>query len=257
MKYDDLLRRFTEMSLTVFGENLAGVYLHGSLAMGCFNPEKSDLDLILIVERDISDDQKLTFLNQVVELNREAPPKGLELSVVKREHCAPFVYPTPFEFHFSPAHLALALEDPEAYIQKLQGTDKDLGAHFTIINHYGIVLYGEKISGVFAPVPMADYIDSIWSDVEGAREEILENPVYMVLNLCRVLAYLQDGLVLSKQSGGVWGVEKLSEAYKKIVVTARRCYESDTEMKIDQAEALKFADYMISAISRIREEKGI
>lgn len=254
---EDLLQRFTEMSKAVFGENLVGVYLHGSLAMGCFNPEKSDLDLILIVERDIPSVQKLEFLKFVVELNREAPPKGLELSIVKREYCAPFVYPTPYEFHFSPAHLALAQEDPQVYIQKLQGTDKDLGAHFTIINHYGVTLYGEKISEVFAPVPMADYIDSIWLDVEGARKDILENPMYIVLNLCRVLAYLQEELVLSKKSGGAWGAEKLPEAYRETVQTALGCYGSDTEMEIDQVEALAFADYMIGAISRVREEKGI
>ena len=33
MMYENLLRRVTEMSCDVFGENLVGVYLHGSLAM--------------------------------------------------------------------------------------------------------------------------------------------------------------------------------------------------------------------------------
>ena len=61
MLYGDLLRRFTEMSREVFRENLVGVYLHGSLAMGCLNPEKSDLDLILVTENSPTVQEKACF----------------------------------------------------------------------------------------------------------------------------------------------------------------------------------------------------
>lgn len=53
MVYDNLLVSFTEMSKRILGDNLVGVYLHGSAVMGCFQPGKSDLDLILIVRQDI------------------------------------------------------------------------------------------------------------------------------------------------------------------------------------------------------------
>ncbi|MBQ5794446.1 MAG: nucleotidyltransferase domain-containing protein, partial [Kiritimatiellae bacterium] len=120
--YEALLDRFTQLCKDVFDRALTGVYLHGSMAMGCFQPQKSDIDLIVVVETALTDAQKRIFLREVVALNREAPPKGLELSVVQRRFCSPFVYPTPYEFHFSPAYLALA-ENPAAYIQKLQGND--------------------------------------------------------------------------------------------------------------------------------------
>ena len=34
----------------IFRENLMGVYLHGSAAMGCFQAQKSDLDLLFLVK---------------------------------------------------------------------------------------------------------------------------------------------------------------------------------------------------------------
>ena len=78
----------------------------------------------------------------------------------------------------------------------MKGMDKDLAAHFTIINKYGIVLYGEKIDSVFSDVPLRDYIDSIFCDIENAPEDIIDQPVYIVLNLCRVLAFLKNiGLI--------------------------------------------------------------
>ena len=48
MDYRLITDRLTEESRKIFGENLTGVYLHGSLAMGCFNPDKSDIDLIIV-----------------------------------------------------------------------------------------------------------------------------------------------------------------------------------------------------------------
>ena len=64
--------------------------------MGCFHPEKSDIDLIVVVSENLSDDQKGLLMQNIVLLNKEAPAKGLEISVVKKEFCKPFVYPTPF-----------------------------------------------------------------------------------------------------------------------------------------------------------------
>lgn len=248
MVYEDLLLRFTEMSRATLGDNLIGIYLHGSAAMGCFNPQKSDLDLILVVEKEIPDATKLEFMWNVVELNKEAPAKGIELSIVKNVYCDPFVYPTPFELHFSCTHLNWFREKPEDYVEKMKGTDKDLAAHFTIIRKYGIVLYGAGIEEVFGEVPQKDYIDSIWFDVENACEDIVENPLYVTLNLCRTLAYLQEGLVLSKQAGGEWAMRILPEKFVGLIEAALECYKSDREMTVDQELMQDFASQMIMHI---------
>ena len=66
MFYQNVLDRMTKRSKEIFGGNLTGVYLHGSMAMGCFNPEKSDIDLLNVVEDDITDERKLEFMKEVV-----------------------------------------------------------------------------------------------------------------------------------------------------------------------------------------------
>ena len=97
--YQVLLRKFTEETQNILGNALVGVYLHGSAAMGCFNPAKSDLDLLIVVEDAMEDDVKRRYMDMVLRLNAEAPAKGLELSVLRREACADFVHPMPFELH--------------------------------------------------------------------------------------------------------------------------------------------------------------
>jgi len=251
MFYEDLLHRFTEMSRAVLGENLIGVYLHGSLAMGCFNPQKSDLDLILVVEEEISAEIKRRFAEKLLQLNEEAPEKGFELSIVRRAVCKPFVYPTPYLFHYSNGWRKAAMENMEKYIADIQGTDKDLGAHFTILNRYGIPLYGPPVEEIFAPVPKQDYFDSIWFDVQNAAQDILESPVYIVLNLCRVLGYVRDDLVLSKSTGGEWGMEHLPATFRGLVEAALQSYTSNAEMTAKDDELRAFAAYMIEEIKRV------
>ena len=196
---DSLIQGFVERSRSILRENLVGIYLHGSAVMGCFNPEKSDVDLIVVVDEPLSDPVKRAFMDMVVMCSAMGPAKGIEMSVVLRRVCKPFVYPTPFELHFSVGHMQWYKEAPEEYIREMNGTDKDLAAHFTIITHRGKCLYGAPIKDVFAEVPSRDYMDSLWYDIESAAEEITAYPMYLTLNLARVLAYKEGGLILSKK----------------------------------------------------------
>ncbi len=248
MLYQNLLDEIVDKSKKILKEDLTGIYLHGSLVMGCFNPDKSDIDLIIVINNSITDLQKLQFMNYVVEWNKTAPDKGIELSIVRKEYCQNFLYPTPFELHFSNTHLQWFIDDPTDYIHKMNGTDKDLAAHFKIIKEYGVVLQGEEIEDVFADVPRKDYIDSIWSDVEGAGEDIADEPVYVILNLCRTAAFLRNGLILSKKQGGEWALQNLPAQYHTLISNALQSYGNINAMDVDTAEAKKFADHMLRMI---------
>ena len=114
----NLLDDFVLQSKNILKENLTGIYLHGSAVMGCYNNKKSDIDLLVVVKNDIPKETKRHFMDMVVELNKRAPEKGIELSIVKECVCNPFVYPTPFELHFSIAHLNWYESNPENYVEK-------------------------------------------------------------------------------------------------------------------------------------------
>ncbi len=260
----NVLDEFVKNCREIMGEQLTGVYLHGSMAFGCFNPQKSDIDLIVVIEENLTDAQKMEFMSRVAELNKKAPAKGLEFSVVKRSVCRPFVYPTPFELHFSPAHLQWFLENPDDYIRNMKGEDRDLAAHFTVINSAGITLFGEEIRNVFGEVPGRDYADSIRRDVESAGEDILQEPIYVILNLCRTLAFLREGLCLSKEQGGQWMLARMEDMYGpraadyserreagtagQLIEQALACYRTERTMEIEPESAARFAEEMLAAV---------
>ena len=250
MNADSLLSSFVEQSESILRDNLVGIYLHGSLVMGCFNPLKSDIDLIIVVSYPLSDSTKRDFMDMVVSHNALAPGKGIEMSIVLRKVCSPFVYPTPFELHFSEGCLKWYREDPEDYIRKMNGTDKDLAAHFMIISKRGRCLCGAPVQDVFAGIPDSCYMDALWYDIEGAAGEIAENTMYLVLNLARVLAYKEEGLVLSKKEGGDWALSHLPPEYHPLISDALREYSGSADIAYDKALAGRYAGY---AVARIRQ----
>lgn len=247
-EYSNLIDDFVLQNQNILGENLVGIYLHGSAVMGCFNSQKSDLDFIIVIREPVSNTAKRAYMDMVVELNRQAPAKGIELSIVRENVCSPFVYPTPFELHFSIAHLNWYRTDPDDYVKKMHGTDNDLAAHFTIIYHRGRALYGKAIRDVFTEVSREHYFDSIWGDIENAQDEITENPTYIILNLCRVLAYSKENRILSKLEGGKWGLENVPRKYVEMISGALDAYQLNHAMKLDEALAREYAAYMLEQI---------
>ena len=249
MEYKLLLDQISETFQEILKENFVGLYVHGSIALQCFNWDKSDIDFIVVVNEKLSHDSKRLLMDAVVKYNVSAPAKGLEMSIVLKEVCTKFTYPTPYELHYSNAHKDWYKGDPEDYCNRMNGEDPDLAAHFTIIKNCGITWYGQPIDDVFGNVPKADYLDSIKKDVAFAQDNMSDNPIYFVLNLCRVLAFIKDGLILSKEQGGHWGMESLDSQYHKVIKYALQCYSSDDQMRTDK-EVEKFGDYVARMIFR-------
>lgn len=77
------LKKFDLKIKEILKNQYVGTYLHGSLAMGCFHPEKSDIDCLCVVHHDLTMDQKEKLMKVIFELH-QCIPNGLEISVIKR-----------------------------------------------------------------------------------------------------------------------------------------------------------------------------
>ncbi len=248
MRENVLLQQIKNEYLAVLGDTLTGFYVHGSLAFGCFSWERGDLDFLVVVSKEPTWEQKRALIQILLNRNETAPPKGFEMSIVTEDAVNPFVYPTPYVLHYSNAWRDAYCTDLDGTCRRLRGCDPDLAAHITVTHAVGYVLYGKPIEDVFAPVPAKDYLDSIRFDIENAKEDIDENPVYVTLNLCRVLGFLRDGLILSKESGGMWGQSNLSTEFVPFVLSALAYYRDGTMYEYDREMGQRFAEYMICEI---------
>lgn len=239
---------------------LVGVYLHGSLAMSGFNPVSSDIDILIVVKNKLNVDSKKEMAKIFVELSESAPAKGFEVSMVTIENLKSFIYPTPYEFHFS---LDMKEQFEKGEIDFVaEKTDPDLAAHFVITKKRGICLYGTQISDIFPDVPRQYYLDSIAKDSEWSFERILGSekglvrvPSYGVLNFCRVLALIQDDIVTSKIEGGEWGIQNLPKDYAPLIKEALKEKRKSGTSELVEVDLIKqFAHYAIEIIRQTEKE---
>ena len=203
----------------ILGDNLVGIYLHGSIAQKAFRWNASDVDFLLVVQSEPSDDAKRQLLDTTLRLSEIAPPKGLEWSVVTLADSLHVSHPVPFCLHYSIAHTQRYLTSPEEYIQHMKGRDGDLAAYFAVVRQCGIILYGKPIEDVFGPVPKDFVMDSFRQNVAD------DDSPNGILNRCRYEAYRQDGVMLSKIDGAQWALKHLPIDLHARILSAIKAYE--------------------------------
>ncbi len=127
-----------------------------------------------------------------------------------------------------------------------------MAAHITVTRERGICLYGPAIQEVFPEVPRADYLDSIVQDLRWAKQRSAENPVYFVLNACRVYAYLKEDIITSKVEAEEWAVSAVPASLREVVTTALEVYRGDREEATSDPEALaEFAVYIERRVKKL------
>lgn len=248
MNAEEILAKIRSEYQHLLGENLVGIYVHGSLAFGCFHPQHSDIDFIVIVRQPLETEVKKALITTLLALEPQLPAKGAEMSVVLESYARHFVHPCPFELHYSRAHTAWAQRNLDDYCCQMKGNDPDLAAHFTVILNVGRVLCGKSVQEVFGEVPSADYLSSLLYDAADALEGIHHQPVYFILNLCRTVAYLAEGQVLSKKMGGEWGMEHLPKSFHSLIEQALAVYAGVRKEGFEAQNLEAFVRYMLAQI---------
>lgn len=234
---------------SVVAANVLGVYLHGSLALGGFNPARSDVDVLVVTHDRLGDSLQGRLTELLLDLSRHPCP--IELSVVRLEHVRPWQFPPQFDYHYSEMwrHKLSAARTWSA-IPEAPRRDPDLAAHVTIARAAGVTLFGTPAPELLPAVPATDFLTAIWDhDGKTARARITADPVYYILTLCRILAYVTDGRLLTKAGAGQWALTILPPALRATVALALEVHRGDGP------ETPAFAPTALQRIGRDMEER--
>ncbi len=240
-----VLQKHWQVLLDSLGENLTGVYVHGSAAMGGFDPKQSDIDYLVTISTSLTPEERQKLSKSFLEIyGKDAPAKGVEMSIVIEKFTgSDFRYPTPYEFHMGNEEQIKFHGLPH----KNEMTDTDLAAHFTITKTRGVCVFGKLIDDVFVNVPRKYYLNSIAKDSEESFDNIQKKtgaskcvvPNYAILNFCRVLAFVDNELIVSKTEGAMWALENLPEKYHPIISAALQEYQNAGSSENVDPELLK------------------
>src|SRR3972149_6785801 len=132
IKVKDILASYQD----ILGNNLDGFYLHGSLAMDCFNPSKSDIDFLVVVEHKLAIQDKKAIIDHLLGIDKGSRGASPEMSIVTKNSLNNLVYPPPFELHYS-RDWRDRFRSGQADWEE-QRYDADLAMHFVAIRERGI-----------------------------------------------------------------------------------------------------------------------
>ncbi len=220
-----VLKRQVAALSGVIGDELVAITLHGSVAMGCFNPEASDLDFLVVVRAALPKPLRRKVARFFLHRGHDWPPKGIEMSVVRRSVASrPSTAPPPYEFHAGTAAQTRfhAAARPGGF------HDSDLPLHFAMARARGRAIIGPPPARVFGRVPPVLIGRALRHDFDWSAKNVEARtpdhpcrvPTYAVLNACRMVAWLGSNRFLSKREGGLWALDHFPQESCPVIVAA-------------------------------------
>jgi predicted nucleotidyltransferase len=227
--------------------NLVGIYLRGSLAMGDFNPDTSDLDVLAVTEIPVDESTYaglLSLHNAIDHLpNRYA--RRLEMAYVDRRAIR----------RFQPGFRHPTLGQGE----KLDWTEhhENWILERWVIRNYGITLFGPPPASLIDPISsdeirsavrlrLADWVE--WALTPDDPEWLLprSHKAYAVETMCRALHTLATGEVISKPLAVEWALKSLPEPWR---TTVQHSQSWRTDQTNDPSIAAQVRDFILWAAS--------
>jgi len=241
------IEQLAERIRDVLGDDLVGAYLHGSAVLGGLRP-RSDIDMIAVVERRMTPEQKRGVVDVLLELSGR--PRPIELDVVVQSEIKPWRYPPRTDFHYFELRRSdfesgnLEPWSPEA--------DKELASVVTMALAGDTSLYGPPPAEVFDRVPRRDYIDAILKDTATVDEYLEWDTRNVVLTLPRIWSAIATDEVHSKDSAAAWALARLPEEHRPVLERARAVYRGDVEEESWDDVLPRVRAYAAHVVSEIR-----
>jgi predicted nucleotidyltransferase len=185
------------------GDQVVAVILHGSLTLGDFMPGRSDIDLLVVVERPLAG-AEIGALQQTIESLQGEAPCRVDLRVVTREAASS---PTPAPA--MEAYIALQPGQPAAVETRVAG-EPDLVVEFSLVRTHGRSIVGADPSTIIGAVPH-EWVVDVGDRQLAAWEHLVDDAAHaelMVLTACRIWRFYAEGVHCSKSGAGRWALAR-------------------------------------------------
>ena len=241
------------------GDELIGVYLHGSIALDAFNPNSGDIDILVVVKDSIDIRVKLEIARDIIEIDRKPCP--LEMSAVKLSDARNWKTPGNCVFHYSDFWTEKYMErfsnpDADVYVVDHEFPDADVTSYIKLLKQCGIVLYGREIQEVFADVSDEDFWAAISADIDDYDFHDYDARYFAsnVLILGRILSFKIERRILSKYDGGIWMIDHVPEDLKYLPKLAMKIWFEGEEHLLPEEDLSRLRDYLVNEIKEVQKD---
>ena len=245
---DKLLRDVKE----ILGIRLVGLYIHGSLAYGDFDPHTSDIDFLVVTDGHPSAEifSALKTMHARLFASRLAWSHKLEGAYLPKDDLP----------RHDPAHAPVPWLGLDGHFA-LETLGTDWIIQRWILREKGIVIFGPPLQPMIDPVSGDDLREAVrgslrewWSPPFPSPERFSrgEYQAYAILTMCRSLYVLKNGRVASKPEAARWAKSFLGEPWSRLIAEA---LDWRGEMEFDRLEAtLGFIRYTLERCLHFRSD---
>jgi len=215
-----VLRLLLSRVQAALGDYFIGMYVHGSAASGDLDPQRSDIDF-LVVTADVLPEEMLPVLEamhaRITASGLNWTPK-LEGSYIPQQALR--------RYDANHAHHPALRMDGSFDVDE-HGSDWVIQRH--VIREKGIVVAGPAPQTLIDPVQPNELRRAVlgtlreWWKPQLHDRSRLQDPeyqAYAVLTMCRALYTLQHGTVVSKAVAARWTQEELGERWAALIERA-------------------------------------
>jgi predicted nucleotidyltransferase len=229
------------------GDNLVGVYLRGSLAMGDFIPQTSDIDVLAVTERPVDDAEfaALAALHARIAALPHAFANRMEMAYIDREALK----------RFEPGQRHPTLGQGETLTWS-EHRDNWILERWAVREH-AVTLLGPDPRTLIDAITsdeihaavrtrLRDWVD--WADQPDDPEWLAprSHKAYVVETMCRALYTLEHGELVSKPRAVAWAIATLPEPWRALVVRSRRWRTDKTVDLSIVPEVMRFVHWAAS-----------
>lgn len=233
-----LLDRLLRDIQTVLGRRFAGLYLHGSMAQGGFDPLRSDIDFLVATTEPLPP----AIQDGLAAMHTQIAAGDLAWA----SHCEGSYIPLGALRRYDPADcLHPVIRVDGSFGLNEHRSEWVLQRH--ILREAGIALAGPPPARLVDPISPADLRQAVRQLLQEWWRPQLDDPfrlhsseyqAYAVLTMCRALFTLAHGQVVSKPEAAQWARQRLDASQAGLIERAqswRRGLELDS---LDETLAL-------------------
>ncbi len=211
------LRALLAGARKALGDAFVGLYLHGSLAGGDFDPGRSDVDFLVVTRTPMPD----ATVDRLRVMHARLSGSGLRW-VTRLEGT---YLPRVALRRYDPGHPAFPSLRVDGTVA-LDRHDRGWVIQRHILRERGVVVAGPSIGPLIDPVGPDDLRAATRAVLAGWWARQLEDPAllrtseyqaYAILTMCRALYTLEHGAVSSKTRAAHWALAHLPDRWRPLI----------------------------------------
>lgn len=237
----------------VFGKDLLGVYLHGSLIVGGLQ-KYSDIDIFIVSGRPTTHEERSKLVANILQISgiyQKSSKPPIEMMIVVKSEINPWHYPPRFDFQYGDW---LRTEFEAGNIEPWPTREMpDLAVLITQVLLANKILLGPKPDQLLSKIPYRDFLAATNNALTTLMTDLGYDTRNVLLTYARMWSTMATDELRSKPDAAVWAVNHLPQEYKPVMERACAiCIGEENEYWDDIKTLIQpCADYMVSQINKI------